>query len=129
MSQHPFLEAAPARDRLTADEPAVGNPPAMHRSSRMRGRRWVRPGSPMAPERPDRDATGVIRGIAVSLRDPAAVIPEDAVVFGGVLSLAEYPSARSACTGARIGTAALPAPERAVATLAESQMIMMRPTS
>jgi mycofactocin biosynthesis protein MftB len=54
---------------------------------------------------------------------------KDAVVFGGVLALAEYPSARSACAGAGIGAAALPAYERPVATLAESQMIMMRPTS
>jgi mycofactocin biosynthesis protein MftB len=43
-----------------------------------------------------------------------------------VRSLAEHPSARSACTAAGVSAAALPAYERALATLAESQMIRER---
>ena len=41
-------------------------------------------------------------------------------------SLAEHASARSACAAAGVGGAALPAYERALATLAESQMIKER---
>jgi mycofactocin biosynthesis protein MftB len=43
-----------------------------------------------------------------------------------VRSLAEHPSARAACAAAGVRTAALPAYERALATLAESQMITER---
>jgi mycofactocin biosynthesis protein MftB len=43
-----------------------------------------------------------------------------------VRTLAEHPSARSACAAAGVGTAALPAYERALATLAESRMITER---
>jgi mycofactocin biosynthesis protein MftB len=43
-----------------------------------------------------------------------------------VRSLAEHPSARSACAAAGVGTAALPAYERALATLAQSRMITER---
>ena len=43
-----------------------------------------------------------------------------------VRSLADHPSARSACSAAGVGSAALPAYERALATLAESQMIKER---
>jgi putative mycofactocin binding protein MftB len=43
-----------------------------------------------------------------------------------VRSLAEHASARSACAAAGVGGAALPAYERALATLAESQMIRER---
>ena len=41
-------------------------------------------------------------------------------------SLAEYPSARAACTAAGVGAARLPAYERALASLAESQLIRER---
>jgi putative mycofactocin binding protein MftB len=43
-----------------------------------------------------------------------------------VQSLAEHPTARSACSAADIGADALPAYQRALATLAESQMIKER---
>jgi mycofactocin biosynthesis protein MftB len=43
-----------------------------------------------------------------------------------VRSLADHPSARSACAAAGVGTTALPAYERALATLAESRMITER---
>jgi mycofactocin biosynthesis protein MftB len=46
-----------------------------------------------------------------------------------VRSLAQHPSARSACVAAGVGTAALPAYQRALATLAQSQMITERPGS
>jgi putative mycofactocin binding protein MftB len=41
-------------------------------------------------------------------------------------SLAEYQSARAACTAAGVGAAGLPAYERALASLAESQLIRER---
>jgi mycofactocin biosynthesis protein MftB len=44
-----------------------------------------------------------------------------------VRSLAKHPSARSACAAAGVGTAALPAYERGLAMLAQSQMITERP--
>lgn len=44
-------------------------------------------------------------------------------------SLAEHPSARSACAAAGVGTAALPAYERGLAALAQSRMITERPAS
>jgi putative mycofactocin binding protein MftB len=43
-----------------------------------------------------------------------------------VRSLADHPTARSACSAADIGADALPAYQRALATLAESQMIKER---
>jgi putative mycofactocin binding protein MftB len=43
-----------------------------------------------------------------------------------VRSLAEHPSARCACAAAGVGTAALPAYERALATLAQARMITER---
>jgi mycofactocin biosynthesis protein MftB len=51
---------------------------------------------------------------------------KNTTVLDVVRSLAEHPSARSACTAAGIGEAALPAYRRALATLAESQMIKER---
>jgi putative mycofactocin binding protein MftB len=51
---------------------------------------------------------------------------KNATVLRVVRSLADHPSARSACTAAGVGAAALPAYERALATLAESQMISQR---
>ncbi len=51
---------------------------------------------------------------------------KDTAVLVVLRSLAQHPSARSACAAAGIGTAALPACERALATLAESQMITKR---
>jgi mycofactocin biosynthesis protein MftB len=48
---------------------------------------------------------------------------KNATVLTVVRSLAEYPTAREACAAAGVGTAALPAYERALATLAESHMI------
>jgi putative mycofactocin binding protein MftB len=51
---------------------------------------------------------------------------KNTTVVAVVRSLAEHPSARSACAAAGVGTAALPAYERALATLAESQMIRER---
>jgi mycofactocin biosynthesis protein MftB len=50
-------------------------------------------------------------------------------VLAVVRSLADHPSARSACVSAGVSPAALPAYERALATLAESRMICERPTS
>jgi len=51
---------------------------------------------------------------------------KNATVLTVVRSLAEHPSARAACAAAGITAAALPAYERALATLAESQMIRER---
>ena len=51
---------------------------------------------------------------------------KNTTVLAVVRSLAEHPSARSACAAAGVGDAALPAYERALATLAESQMIKER---
>jgi mycofactocin biosynthesis protein MftB len=51
---------------------------------------------------------------------------KNATVLEVVRSLAEHPSARSACAQAGVGGAALPAYERALATLAESQLIRER---
>ncbi len=48
---------------------------------------------------------------------------KNATVLTVLRSLAEYPSARAACTAAGVTAAALPAYERALATLAESRMI------
>jgi putative mycofactocin binding protein MftB len=58
----------------------------------------------------------------------AAPVLKDTAVLAVLRSLAEYPSARSACA-AGIGAGALPAYERALAALAESQMITKRPAS
>jgi putative mycofactocin binding protein MftB len=54
---------------------------------------------------------------------------KDTAVLAVLQSLAQHPSARSACAAAGIETAALPAYERALATLAGSQMITKRATS
>ncbi len=54
---------------------------------------------------------------------------KNTTVLDVVQSLADHPSARSACTAAGVGAAALPAYERALATLAESRMIRERPGS
>jgi mycofactocin biosynthesis protein MftB len=51
---------------------------------------------------------------------------KNTTVLEVVRSLAEHASARSACAAAGVGSAALPAYERALATLAESQMIKER---
>jgi putative mycofactocin binding protein MftB len=51
---------------------------------------------------------------------------KNTTVLTVVRSLAEHPSARSACAAAGVGAAALPAYERALATLAASQMITQR---
>jgi mycofactocin biosynthesis protein MftB len=51
---------------------------------------------------------------------------KNVTVLAVVRSLADHPSARSACAAAGVGSAALPAYERALATLAESQMIKER---
>jgi len=51
---------------------------------------------------------------------------KNATVVAVVRSLADHPSARSACAAAGVGAAALPAYERALATLAESRMITER---
>jgi len=51
---------------------------------------------------------------------------KNVTVLTVVRSLADHPSARSACAAAGVGGAALPAYERALATLAESQMIKER---
>ena len=48
---------------------------------------------------------------------------KNATVLTVVRSLAEHPSARAACAAAGVTAAALPAYERALATLAESHMI------
>src|SRR5262250_2513957 len=52
---------------------------------------------------------------------------KNATVLAVVRSLADHPSARSACAAAGVGAAALPVYERALATLAESRMIQERP--
>jgi putative mycofactocin binding protein MftB len=52
---------------------------------------------------------------------------KNSTVLTVVQSLGEHPSARSACTAAGVGAAALPAYQRALATLAESQMIREQP--
>jgi putative mycofactocin binding protein MftB len=52
---------------------------------------------------------------------------KNATVLAVVRSLGDHPSARSACAAAGVGRAALPAYERALATLAESEMIRERP--
>jgi mycofactocin biosynthesis protein MftB len=52
---------------------------------------------------------------------------KNTTVLAVVRSLADHPCARSACTAAGVGAAALPAYERALATLAESRMIRERP--
>jgi mycofactocin biosynthesis protein MftB len=54
---------------------------------------------------------------------------KNTTVLAVLRSLAEYPSARSACAAAGVATAELPTYERALATLAASQMIRERPTS
>ena len=51
---------------------------------------------------------------------------KDPMVLTVVRSLAEHPSARSACESAGVPAPALPAYERALATLASSQMIRAR---
>jgi putative mycofactocin binding protein MftB len=52
---------------------------------------------------------------------------KNTTVLQVVRSLAEHRTARSACLAAGVGAAALPAYERALATLAASQMIKERP--
>jgi mycofactocin biosynthesis protein MftB len=52
---------------------------------------------------------------------------KNTTVLAVVRSLAEHQTARSACLAAGVSAAALPAYERALATLAESQMIRERP--
>ena len=54
---------------------------------------------------------------------------KNATALAVVRSLADHPSARSACAAAGVGVAALPAYERALATLAESRMIRERPVA
>jgi putative mycofactocin binding protein MftB len=54
---------------------------------------------------------------------------KNTMVLEVVRSLGDHPSARLACAAAGIGSAALPAYERALATLAESHMIRERPVS
>jgi putative mycofactocin binding protein MftB len=54
---------------------------------------------------------------------------KNTTVLEVVRSLADHPSARSACAAAGIGPAALPVYERALATLAESHMIREWPVS
>jgi mycofactocin biosynthesis protein MftB len=54
---------------------------------------------------------------------------KNATVLAVVRSLSEHPTARSACAAAGVPPAALPAYERALATLAESQMITERAAS
>ena len=51
---------------------------------------------------------------------------KNTTVLEVVRSLAEHRTARSACLAAGVGAAALPAYERALATLAASQMIRLR---
>jgi mycofactocin biosynthesis protein MftB len=51
---------------------------------------------------------------------------KNTTVLAVVQALADHPTARSACAAAGVGPAALPAYERALATLAESQMIKER---
>jgi mycofactocin biosynthesis protein MftB len=52
---------------------------------------------------------------------------KNATVLAVVRSLADHPTARSACAAAGVGAVALPGYERALATLAESRMIRERP--
>jgi mycofactocin biosynthesis protein MftB len=52
---------------------------------------------------------------------------KNTTVLAVVRSLAEHPSARSACAAAGVSEAALPAYQRALATLAGSSMIRERP--
>ncbi len=54
---------------------------------------------------------------------------KNATVLTVVRSLAEHPSARAACAAAGVTAAALPAYERALAALAESQTIRERRAS
>jgi putative mycofactocin binding protein MftB len=54
---------------------------------------------------------------------------KNTTVLAVVRSLADHPSARSACAAAGVGPAELSAYERALATLAESRMIRQRPAS
>jgi mycofactocin biosynthesis protein MftB len=51
---------------------------------------------------------------------------KNATVLTVVRSLADHPSARSACAAAGVPAASMPAYERALATLAESSMIRER---
>ncbi len=51
---------------------------------------------------------------------------KNTTVLAVLRSLADHPSARSACAAAGVPEAALPAYERALATLAQSQMITPR---
>jgi mycofactocin biosynthesis protein MftB len=51
---------------------------------------------------------------------------KNTTVLQVVRSLGEHPSARAACTAAGVGVTAMPAYERALATLAESRMIRER---
>ena len=54
---------------------------------------------------------------------------KNTTVLDVVRSLAEHRTARSACLAAGVGPAALPAYQRALATLAASRMIRERPGS
>ena len=54
---------------------------------------------------------------------------KNTTVLEVIRSLGDHPSVRSACAAAGIGPAALPAYERALATLAESHMIRERRVS
>jgi len=54
---------------------------------------------------------------------------KNTTVLEVIRSLGDHPSVRSACAAAGIGPAALPAYERALATLAESHMIREWPVS
>ena len=54
---------------------------------------------------------------------------KDTTVLAVLRSLAAHPSARSACAAAGVGAGALPVYERALATLAQSQMIRERAAS
>jgi putative mycofactocin binding protein MftB len=54
---------------------------------------------------------------------------KNTTVVAVVQSLADHPTARSACAAAGVGAGGLPAYERALATLAHSQMISERPVS
>ena len=52
---------------------------------------------------------------------------KNTTVLAVLRGLAEHPTARSACAAAGVAADALPAYERALATLAASQMIRQRP--
>jgi putative mycofactocin binding protein MftB len=54
---------------------------------------------------------------------------KNTTVLAVLRSLAEHPSARSACAAAGVGAGVLPAYEWALATLAQSQMIRERAAS